>query len=68
LVGGLLSVVVAVNLVIYLGVEGGYESTLGDVFAHSPLTGILVVGVLAAGPVIGVIVARRGPGKPVGRL
>ena len=50
--------VVAVNLVIFLGVEGGYEASLGDVFAHSLLIGILVVAVLGAGPVAGVSYAR----------
>jgi len=62
LVGGLCGLIagaiLAVNMVIFLGVEGGYEASLGDVFAHSTLIGILVVAVLAAGPVCGVAYAR----------
>jgi uncharacterized membrane protein len=61
-VGGLFGLiagaVLAVNMVIFLGVEGGYEASLGDVFAHSTFIGILVVAVLAAGPMCGVAYAR----------
>ena len=59
LVGGVLGAIVAVNVVIYSGVEGGYEAALGDVFAHSVALGILVVAILLAGPVAGVVFARR---------
>jgi uncharacterized membrane protein len=61
-VGGLCGLIagaiLAVNLVIFLGVEGGYEASLGDVFAHSFLIGIVVVAVLVAGPLGGVAYAR----------
>jgi hypothetical protein len=59
LIGGLVALIAAWNLLIYLGVEGGYEASLGDAFAHNPLVGALVAAVLAAGPVIGTSMARR---------
>jgi hypothetical protein len=61
-VGGLCGLIagaiLSVNLVIFLGVEGGYEASLGDVFAHNVLIGIVVVAVLVAGPLGGVAYAR----------
>lgn len=61
-VGGLCGLiagaVLSVNLVIFLGVEGGYEASLGDVFARSIFIGIVVVAVLVAGPLGGVAYAR----------
>lgn len=61
-VGGLCGLIagaiLSVNLVIFLGVEGGYEASLSDVFAHNVLIGILVVAVVVAGPVGGVAYAR----------
>lgn len=62
-VGGLAGLViawiVAVNLVIYLGVEGGYQAGPGDVFGHSVVLGIVVIGLVAAGLVLGVMYMRR---------
>lgn len=58
-VGGLIGLIAAVNLVIYSGVEGGYEANLGDVFAHSALVGVAVVALPVGGMVAGVIVALR---------
>jgi hypothetical protein len=58
-VGGLLGGVVAVNLMIYSGVERGYEASLGQVFEHSALAGLVVVAALAAGPILGVVAMRR---------
>jgi hypothetical protein len=57
--GGLLALIVAVNVVIYSGVEGGYEAGLQEVFEHSVLTGLVVVAVVVTCPVLGVLVARR---------
>lgn len=51
--------IVAVNLVIYLGVESGYQAGPGDVFKHSWILGIVVVAVLVAGPVLAVTYMRR---------
>jgi len=56
--GGLVAVVVALNLMIYLGPESGYETSLGELFAQSLPAGILVIVVLVAGPVLGVVSAR----------
>ncbi|MGD2059309.1 MAG: hypothetical protein PVF87_00450 [Acidimicrobiia bacterium] len=58
LAGAALGVIVALNVMIFSGVERGYEAGLGEVFAHSPLAGVLVVASLIAGPVVGVIWAR----------
>ncbi|MGF1618535.1 MAG: hypothetical protein ACFCU2_12125 [Acidimicrobiia bacterium] len=57
--GGLVGAVVAVNLVIYSGMERGYETTIPEVFRESVLIGLLVVAILLAGPVAGVWIARR---------
>lgn len=59
IVGGVIGAIAAVNLVIFSGADRGYESSLSDVFEHSTLTGIITVAVLAAGPVLGVVVARK---------
>lgn len=58
LVGSALGVIVALNVMIFSGVESGYEAGLGQLFAHSPLAGVLVVIALVTGPVIGVVWAR----------
>jgi hypothetical protein len=57
--GGLVGAVAAVNLVIYSGMERGYETTIPEVFRESVLIGSLVVAILVAGPVVGVWIARR---------
>lgn len=57
--GGLAGAIVAVNVVIYSGVESGYQASPGDVFGHSVLIGILVVAILVGTPVLGVFLARR---------
>jgi hypothetical protein len=59
LVGGLLGAVAAVNFVIYTGIEQGYEASLGEVFQHSLIAGIVTLMILLAGPVLGVATARR---------
>lgn len=51
--------IVAVNLVIYLGVQGGYQAGPGDVFGRSVVLGIVVTAVIAAGPALGVMYMRR---------
>lgn len=60
IVGGIL----AVNLAIYLGDDRGYEASIGEVFRHNVLLGIAVVAIWIAGPVVGVLVARRHRQKP----
>jgi len=59
LLGGVIGAIVAVNLVIYSGIEDGYEASIPEVFSENLFVGLLTVGILCAGPVVGVIVARR---------
>jgi len=59
LIGGIVGLVAAWNLMIYLGVEAGYEASVGEAFGHSLLAGILVTAALVGGPVAGIWVARR---------
>jgi hypothetical protein len=59
ILGGAAGLVVAVNLVIFLGPEQGYESSIQDVFDHSTILGVVVLAILAAGPIVGVLLARR---------
>jgi hypothetical protein len=59
LVGGLVGAIAAVNFVIYTGIEQGYEASIGEVFQHSLIAGIVTVMILVAGPVAGVLTARR---------
>ena len=57
--GGLVGAVVAVNVVIYSGIDRGYQASIPEVFRESVLIGLLVVAILVAGPVVGVWIARR---------
>ena len=57
--GGLIGAVVAVNVVIYSGIERGYEATIPEVFRESVFLGSFVVAILVAGPLAGVWIARR---------
>jgi hypothetical protein len=50
--------VAAVNFMIYVGVERGYEASIADVFKQNMLAGIVTVSILILGPVFGVLVAR----------
>lgn len=58
-IGGAVAAIAAVNLVIYSGMEGGYEATLPAVFDQSPLVGLLTMAILVGGPFLGVTAARR---------
>lgn len=58
-VGVLVAAVVTLNLMIYLGPESGYQTSLVELFAHSLPAGLLVTAVLVTGPVLGVLLARR---------
>lgn len=59
MVGGAVSAVVAVNVVIYSGIEQGYEASLVEVFQYNPIVGVVTVAILVSGPVLGVMAARR---------
>ena len=55
----LFGLILAVNLVIYLGPDLGYESSIGEVFDHNTLLGLAIVTVIVAGPVVGIMIALR---------
>ena len=59
LVGGIGAAILVVNLIIFAGIERGYESSIGEVFRQNAVVGVVAVTVLAAGPLVGVLVARR---------
>lgn len=58
-VGAVVGAIVAVNIAIFLGPDQGYESSIGDLFEANPFVGVLTVLVLVAGPLVGVVVARK---------
>jgi hypothetical protein len=51
--------IIAVNVVITAGVDRGYQASFAEIFDESTFLGVVTVAILAAGPVVGVIVARR---------
>lgn len=51
--------IAAVNVVITAGVDRGYQASFSEIFDDSIFLGVVTVSILAAGPVVGVIVARR---------
>lgn len=57
--GGIVGAIVAVNFVIFSGMERGYESTIPEIFRQSVVAGIVTVGLLLAGPIVGVWLMRR---------
>lgn len=59
LIGGLVGVVVAINFVLIVGVDQGYQSSLGEVFDHSAIAGLVTLAILIAGPIAGFFAARR---------
>lgn len=59
LVGGLIGAVVAVNFVLLVGVDQGYQANLGEIFEHSALAGVITLAILIFGPIVGVLGARR---------
>jgi uncharacterized membrane protein len=59
IVGAIVGAIVAVNFVILVGVDQGYQASLGEVFDRSVAAGVVTLLVLIAGPVLGVAIARR---------
>ena len=51
--------IIAVNVVITAGVDRGYQASFAEIFDESFFLGVVTIAILAAGPVVGVIVARR---------
>ena len=58
-VGAIIGAIVAVNFVITIGIDRGYEASIGDVFRENVFAGIVTVAILATGPVLGAVVALR---------
>jgi hypothetical protein len=59
LAGGVVGAIAAINFVIYVGIEDGYEASIPEVFRQNTLAGIVTVAILLMGPVAGVSAARR---------
>lgn len=63
LVGAVLGLVVgaivAVNVQIFSGVTDGYEASLAEVWDHSRLVALVIVGLWIAGPTVGAWLALR---------
>lgn len=59
LAGGAAGAVLAVNLVIFSGIEPGYQASIPEVFEQNFLIGVLTLILLIGGPVAGVVIARR---------
>ena len=59
LIGGVVGAIAAVNIVIFSGIDSGYESSLADVFSYNALVGLVAVFVLVGAPIAGVVIARR---------
>lgn len=59
LFGFVVGAIVAVNVVIFTGMDEGYESTIPEIFGENAAVGVITVLILAAGPVLGVLVARK---------
>ena len=58
-VGAVVGLIAAVNVMIYSGVEDGYQAGLARLFEHNAVAGVAAVALLVAGPVAGVLIARR---------
>jgi hypothetical protein len=58
-IGLVLGAIASVNVVIFSGIEDGYEAWPFEVFEENALVGVIAIVVLVAGPVIGVIIALR---------
>lgn len=54
LIGVVVGAIVAVNVQIFSGVTDGYEASLAEVWDHSPVVALVIVGLWIAGPAVGV--------------
>jgi hypothetical protein len=59
IVGGITGAIAAVNFVISVGIDDGYEASIAEVFRQNTIAGVMTVAILGLGPVCGVVVARR---------
>jgi hypothetical protein len=54
---GIVGAIVAVNVVIYSGIDDGYDATLGEVFYRTPAVGVVAVALALLGLLAGIAVA-----------
>jgi hypothetical protein len=58
--------VLSLNLIIFFGTDQGYQASLSEVYAKSPVVAIAAGALLGLGPVVGFLLAdrifRSGPG------
>lgn len=59
LVGLVLGAILSVNVVIFGGAPDGYQTSIPDLFAYSPILGTVALGLLVAFPVAGAILGFR---------
>lgn len=59
LVGLVVGGIASINVVIFAGIEDGYEASPAQVFEENAFVGVIAVLVLVAGPVFGAIIALR---------
>ena len=59
IVGFVVGAIVAVNVMIFGGAPDGYQTSIADLFSHSPVLGVVVVAIFLAGPVVGVVLGLR---------
>ncbi|MDX2344841.1 MAG: hypothetical protein QNL12_14490 [Acidimicrobiia bacterium] len=57
--GGLTGAIAAVNFVIFIGIDDGYEASIAEVFRQNTMAGVVTVAILGFSPVCGVVAARR---------
>ncbi|HEY5890683.1 MAG TPA: hypothetical protein VIW94_08295 [Acidimicrobiia bacterium] len=46
------------NLVIFSGIDVGYEASIAEVFNFNPAVGVAVISLLVIGPAVGIVLAR----------
>jgi hypothetical protein len=57
--GAVVGALLAVNLVIYSGIERGYEATPAEVFEQRPVVGVVAAALIVVCPLAGMFVAVR---------
>ncbi len=58
-IGAIVGAIAAVNIVIFGGIDRGYEAGLSEVFEQNPLVGGLAAIAFATGTIGGVVIMRR---------
>lgn len=57
--GAVVGAIVAVNFVIFSGISGGYEASIGEVFDESVAAGAVTVAILGGFPLAGIWLGYR---------